>query len=120
MVDPRARRLFFLSSSSGSPFETEIGVGKVIKGWDEGEFEVERAILRVLLLFDVLFVLLFLFQFCSWLSTRSGVIQLSLGQKAILKCSADYVCSFHSHFCCSLLLCLSTLIRPTVLVVSHP
>ncbi|THH18792.1 hypothetical protein EW146_g2250, partial [Bondarzewia mesenterica] len=39
----------------GSPFETEIGTGKVIKGWDE------------------------------------GVPQLSLGERAILTATPDYV-----------------------------
>lgn len=29
-----------LASSSGPPFETEIGTGKVIKGWDEGELKL--------------------------------------------------------------------------------
>lgn len=37
----------WLMSSSGEPFETEIGTGKVIKGWDEGELRLS-AILRVL------------------------------------------------------------------------
>lgn len=45
---------FDSSRQRGPPFETEIGTGKVIKGWDE------------------------------------GVIQLSLGQKAILTATADY------------------------------
>ncbi|KAF8798295.1 peptidyl-prolyl cis-trans isomerase [Phlegmacium glaucopus] len=45
---------FDSSRDRGSPFETEIGVGKVIKGWDE------------------------------------GVIQLSLGQKAILTATPDF------------------------------
>ncbi|KAJ8691783.1 FK506 binding protein proline rotamase rapamycin-binding protein [Pleurotus ostreatus] len=45
---------FDSSRDRGSPFKTLIGVGKVIKGWDE------------------------------------GVPQLSVGEKAILTCSADY------------------------------
>ncbi|EJU05455.1 hypothetical protein DACRYDRAFT_19947 [Dacryopinax primogenitus] len=45
---------FDSSRDRGKPFVTEIGIGRVIKGWDE------------------------------------GVPQLSLGQKAILVCSADY------------------------------
>lgn len=45
---------FDSSRDRGTPFVTEIGVGKVIKGWDE------------------------------------GVPQLSVGEKAILICTADY------------------------------
>ncbi|KAG6817294.1 hypothetical protein H0H87_010636 [Tephrocybe sp. NHM501043] len=48
------------SIHSGAPFETEIGVGKVIKGWDE------------------------------------GVPQLSVGQKAVLTATPDYV-HLHAH-----------------------
>ncbi|KAG8941910.1 FK506 binding protein proline rotamase rapamycin-binding protein [Tulasnella sp. 424] len=45
---------FDSSVDRGKPFVTEIGVGRVIKGWDE------------------------------------GVLQLSVGQKAILTCTPDY------------------------------
>ncbi|KDR68755.1 hypothetical protein GALMADRAFT_256587 [Galerina marginata CBS 339.88] len=45
---------FDSSRDRGSPFQTEIGTGKVIRGWDE------------------------------------GVLQLSLGQKAILTATPDY------------------------------
>jgi FK506-binding protein 1 len=45
---------FDSSRDRGEPFRTQIGVGKVIKGWDE------------------------------------GVLQLSPGQKAILRVSPDY------------------------------
>jgi len=45
---------FDSSRDRGTAFETEIGTGKVIKGWDE------------------------------------GVPQLSVGQKALLTCTADY------------------------------
>ncbi|KIO20601.1 hypothetical protein M407DRAFT_245739 [Tulasnella calospora MUT 4182] len=45
---------FDSSRDRGKPFVTQIGVGRVIKGWDE------------------------------------GVVQLSLGQKAILTCTPDY------------------------------
>ncbi|PPQ98070.1 hypothetical protein CVT26_003296 [Gymnopilus dilepis] len=47
-------RKFDSSRDRGMPFQTEIGTGKVIKGWDE------------------------------------GVVQLSLGQKAILTASPDF------------------------------
>jgi FK506-binding protein 1 len=60
------------SESSGRPFETEIGVGKVIKGWDEG----------TMFTFIAMFVSLII-----WL----GVPQLSLGEKATLVISPDYV-----------------------------
>ncbi|THG98818.1 hypothetical protein EW026_g3426 [Hermanssonia centrifuga] len=50
---------FDSSRDRGSPFQTEIGVGKVIKGWDE------------------------------------GVPQLSLGEKAILTATPDFVRSLH-------------------------
>jgi len=45
---------FDSSRDRGEPFTTQIGVGKVIKGWDE------------------------------------GVVQLSLGQKAVLTATPDY------------------------------
>jgi len=45
---------FDSSRDRGDPFTTQIGVGKVIKGWDE------------------------------------GVVQLSLGQKAVLTATPDY------------------------------
>ena len=34
----------FSSLASGSPFETKIGVGKVIKGWDEGVYRLSAII----------------------------------------------------------------------------
>ncbi|KAG9034436.1 FK506 binding protein proline rotamase rapamycin-binding protein [Tulasnella sp. JGI-2019a] len=45
---------FDSSRDRNDPFVTEIGIGKVIKGWDE------------------------------------GVVQLSVGQKAVLTCTPDY------------------------------
>lgn len=32
---------------SNKPFETQIGVGRVIRGWDEGEIETQRLFFRV-------------------------------------------------------------------------
>jgi hypothetical protein len=57
---------------SGSPFVTQIGVGKVIKGWDEGEKRrgVSSYALSVIV---------------------RGVPQLSVGQKATLTATSDYV-----------------------------
>ena len=59
---------------SNSPFVTQIGVGKVIRGWDEGEVPCYHARMK---------------PFNSWLSI--GVPQLSLGEKAILTATPDYV-----------------------------
>lgn len=72
---------FFLSAAplsntaprSGSPFKTQIGVGKVIKGWDEGVF------LNLTLLSNLNL-------------NHSGVPKLSLGEKAFLTATPDYVC----------------------------
>jgi FK506-binding protein 1 len=63
--------------SSGIPFETEIGVGKVIKGWDEGELNVIHVFSPGLLM----------------VIARSGVKKLSVGEKAKLTCTPDFVCS---------------------------
>ena len=57
-----------------------IGVGKVIKGWDEGT--------------DLLLVPL---KGCTDVS-KLGVPQLSLGQKAILTCTPDFVSLFRRPY----------------------
>lgn len=59
---------------SNSPFQTQIGVGKVIRGWDEGE------LLSIGLISPY-----------PKRSTHTAVPQLSLGEKALLTVSPDYV-----------------------------
>ena len=53
---------------------TKIGVGEVIKGWDEGK---QFSIFNIWSEID---------------AVLAGVPQLSLGQKAILTITPDYVC----------------------------
>ncbi len=60
---------------------TKIGIGKVIRGWDEGEY---ISIFDIWSGIDVVLV---------------GVPQLSLGQKAILTITPDYVCFALYHIC---------------------
>ena len=59
------------------PIVTQIGVGKVIKGWDEGIQLPSHFPLIPKLSFSAL-----------------GIPQLSLGQKAILTVTPDYVRNF--------------------------
>jgi len=60
---------------SGSPFQTEIGVGKVIRGWDEGELlSISQSLSSYFM--------------CS---TYTAVPQLSVGEKAVLTVTPDYV-----------------------------
>jgi hypothetical protein len=59
---------------SNSPFVTKIGVGKVIKGWDEGEKRRDLSS-NMINTIDI------------------GVPQLSVGEKAILTITSDYVSS---------------------------
>src|SRR6266404_1507242 len=61
---------------SNSPFVTKIGVGHVIKGWDEGLFQILPLAPR---------------RFVDAESLLSGVPQLSLGQKARLTVTPDFV-----------------------------
>ncbi|CAG8490344.1 24291_t:CDS:2, partial [Cetraspora pellucida] len=61
---------FDSSYNRGKPFECKIGVGQVIRGWDEGEFSIVAI------------------EFTS--ISLIGVPQLSLGQKAKLTISPDY------------------------------
>ena len=58
-------------------------MGKVIKGWDEGEF------------YPIILSLRAMFNRPA-IAASTGVPQLSLGQKAVLTCTPDYVRSFIS------------------------
>lgn len=79
--------LFFLSfSSRGSPFQTEIGVGKVIRGWDEGAWRIRGASIP-----------------CYSLTLLTGVPQLSVGSKAILTATPEYVRRFRLSRSCHVL-----------------
>ena len=65
------------SLDSGEPFKTTIGVGQVIKGWDEGTSSPARVHLLSVAQSIPIVV--------------SGVPQLSLGEKAVLTATPDYV-----------------------------
>ena len=65
---------------SQSPFTTQIGVGKVIKGWDEGELLSIGSSAHIATASS--------YPMCS---TYTAVPQLSLGEKAVLIATADYV-----------------------------
>lgn len=64
-------RWFTLSSFNSGPLQTVIGVGNLIRGWDEGYF-------------------CSLSQWTLWCRIV-GVLQLSIGQQAILTMSPDFV-----------------------------
>ena len=68
---------------SGKSFKTTIGVGKVIKGWDEGAHNCSPP-------FD---------RNRSHSSIHLGVPQMSLGEKAYLIITSDYVRFSQSVIC---------------------
>ena len=70
---------------SGKSFKTTIGVGKVIKGWDEGAHNCSPA-------FDL---------DRSHNLIHLGVPQMSLGEKAYLIISSDYVCFYLQSVICN-------------------
>ncbi|CAG8560521.1 6122_t:CDS:2, partial [Dentiscutata heterogama] len=80
---------FDSSTTRGKPFECKIGVGQVIRGWDEGKFFLKWGafinILRIILSYSKIY---YSTDFKS--ISLTGVPQLSLGQKAKLTISPDY------------------------------
>lgn len=73
-----------VSSFRGSPFITEVGVGKLIKGWDEGKSR------------NIFFRVTPCRSADGRRYGRSGVLQLTRGSRAILKVSPDYVRVVHA------------------------